>query len=182
MPDSCGKTGENTIKKKRHRIHPVSKLRKKPFGEKELFTMADFSINYRLFIDPLGNEHRERKKIDGFSTSFPHPGSQGSFPLGTGRPAGPDTLSAIPAGCSLPSCLPSPSTEAGSATSSPAADSTCASPISCRGIHPATRPSAGSSTGACSRTRKGYSHWSPPRSAGRWASIPARRSSWTGRS
>ena len=51
---------------KRHRIHPVSKLRKKPFGEKELFTMADFSINYRLFIDPLGNEHGERKKIDGF--------------------------------------------------------------------------------------------------------------------
>ena len=28
--------------------------------------MADFSINYRLFIDPLGNEHGERKKIDGF--------------------------------------------------------------------------------------------------------------------
>ena len=53
-------------KMKRHRIHPVSKLRKKPFGEKELFTMADFSINYRLFIDPLGNEHGERKKIDGF--------------------------------------------------------------------------------------------------------------------
>ena len=47
-------------------MRPVPKLRKKPFPEKELFTMANFTISYRLFIDPLGNEPEERRKIHSF--------------------------------------------------------------------------------------------------------------------
>ncbi len=58
--------------------------------------MADFSINYRLFIDPLGNEHGERKKIDGFLDLLSASGVAGVLSPRDGKAGRPGTGKATP--------------------------------------------------------------------------------------